>query len=301
MEIRDLQRVCGRLTEQIAELKRLHGETASARDRVVDTFSLLLNRFFGDKYTFDGSVFKVRRNNREMRRGSDRTLSDGEKAGLAFCYFLAQTHLKVNSIEDYEKLYFVFDDPVTSMSFDYVYTIIQTLKLLRIGKDGEIQFNLRSDLHRPKMLLLTHNNYFFNVSNANRIVQPGGLFQLVPGESEHELATQKAFATPHTLHLKAVHDVATGSNPADHTTPNSIRSVIEGVWKFCRPDFPNLEQFLGYLIGKHEIEIKSVMINDLSHGGKVGELLHDQEDIKQAAVDAIAVVRQFAEGQLKDL
>ena len=140
------------------------------------------------------------------------------------------------------------------MSFDYVYTIIQSLKLLRISKDGEIQFNLRSDQHRPKMLILTHNNYFFNVSNANKIVQPRGLFQLVPGESEHELASQKAFATPHTLHLKAVYDVANGTGRPDHTTPNSIRSVIEGIWKFCRPDISNLEQFIGYLIAEHEIE-----------------------------------------------
>ena len=301
LEIRELQRVCGQLTEEIADLKRLHGETAPARDRVVDAFTALLNRFFGDKYTFDGSAFKVRRNNKEMRRGSDRTLSDGEKAGLAFCYFLAQTHLKVNSIEDYEKLYFVFDDPVTSMSFDYVYTIIQSLKLLRISKDGEMQFNLRSDLHRPKMLILTHNNYFFNVSNANRIVRPRGLFQLVPGEREHELASQQAFATPHTLHLKAVHDVASGLSRADHTTANSIRSVVEGIWKFCRPDLSNLEEFLGYLISKHGIEIKSVMINDLSHGGKVADTLHDEQDIKQAAVDAVAVVKHFAKGQLKDL
>ena len=300
LEIRGLQSDCQQLTENIAELKRLHGETASARDRVVSTFSSLLKRFFGDKYTFDGAAFKVRRNNREMRRGSDRTLSDGEKAGLAFCYFLAQTHLKVNSVEDYERLYLVFDDPVTSMSFDYVYTIIQILKFLRISGEGEVQFNLRSDQYRPKMLILTHNNYFFNVSSANRVVKPHGLFQLVPGESEHQLASQEAFATPHTLHLKAVYDVAIGTGRADHTTPNSIRSVVEGIWKFCRPDFSNLEEFLGYLIGEHQIEIKSVLINDLSHGGKV-EFLHDEEDIKQAAVDAIAVVEQFAEGQLKDL
>jgi len=301
LKIRELESDCRKLDEDIVELKRLHGETASARDRVVSTFSALLKRFFGDKYTFDGTAFKVRRNNREMRRGSDRTLSDGEKAGLAFCYFLAQTHLRVNSIEDYEKLYFVFDDPVTSMSFDYVYTIIQSLKLLRISEDGEIQFNLRSDQHRPKMLILTHNNYFFNVSNANRVVQPPGLFQLVPGENKHELTSQRAFATPHALHLKAVYDVADGSRRADHTTPNSIRSVIEGIWKFCRPDFSNLEEFLGYLIGEHGIEIKSVLINDLSHGGKTADPPHDEEDIKQAAVDAIAVVGQFAKGQLKDL
>ena len=301
LEIRELQRDCGRLIEEVAELKRLHGETASARDRVVSTFSVLLKRFFGNKYTFDGTVFKVRRDNREMRRGSDRTLSDGEKAALAFCYFLAQTHLKVGSLEDYEKLFFVFDDPVTSMSFDYVYTIIQTLKLLRIDGDGKIQFSLRSGLHRPKMLILTHNNYFFNVSSANKVVQLPGLFQLIPGDTEHELASQKTFATPHTLHLKAVYDVANGSRRADHTTANSVRSVVEGIWKFCRPDFSNFEEFLGYLSSEHEIEIKSVLINDLSHGGKVADVLHDEEDIKQAAVDAIAVVRQFAAGQLKEL
>ena len=265
------------------------------------TFSALLERFFGDKYTFDGATFKVRRNNREMQRGSDRTLSDGEKAALAFCYFLAQTHLRVNSLDDYHKLYFVFDDPVTSMSFDYIYTIIQSLKLLRISADGEIQFNLRSDQYRPKMLILTHNNYFFNVSSANKVVRREGLFQLVPGESEHKLASQAGFATPHMLHLRDIHDVSTGARKANHTTSNSIRSVIEGIWKCCRPDLANLEEFLAYLIREHEIEMKSVMINDLSHGGKVADVLHDEQDIKRAAAEAVAVVSKFAEGQLKDL
>ena len=36
------------------------------------------------------------------------------------------------------------------------------------------------------------------------------------------------------------------------------------------------------------MEIKSVMINDLSHGGKMADVLHDEEDIKQAAEDAIS-------------
>ena len=75
------------------------------------------------------------------------------------------------------------------------------------------------------MLILTHNNYFFNVSNANKIVQPRGLFQLVPGESEHELTSQRVFATLHTLQLKAVYDVANGTRRPDHTT--QIQSVSD--------------------------------------------------------------------------
>ena len=61
---------------------------------------MLLKRFFGDKYSFDGGTFKVRRNNKEMLRGGDRTLSDGEKSAMAFCYFLAQTHLRVQSNDE---------------------------------------------------------------------------------------------------------------------------------------------------------------------------------------------------------
>lgn len=300
-EIRGLETECTSLSKEVEELKHSHGDSASARDRVASTFSLLLGRFFGAKYTFDSSSFKVRRNNREMRRGSDRTLSDGEKAVLAFCYFLAQTHLRVNELEDYRRLYFVFDDPVTSMSFDYIYTIIQTLKLLRINPDGEIQFNLKADQHRPKILILTHNNYFFNVASANRVVRSNGLFQLVQGEQTHELVSQAPFATPHMLQLRDVRDVASGTKRPDHTTPNSVRSVIEGIWKFCRPDFNHLEEFLGYLIQEHQMEIRSVLLNDLSHGGKVADFPHDEQDIRRAAEEAVAVVTKFAEGQVRNL
>lgn len=300
-EIKKLDELIKALAQEIASLKKTHGDTASARERVVETFSLLLKRFFGSKYSFDGATFKVRRNGKAMLRGSDRTLSDGEKSAMAFCYFLAQTHLRVESNDDYGKIYFVFDDPVTSMSFDYVYTIIQCLKLLRIGEDGEIQFNLESDLHRPKMLILTHNNYFFNVASTNNVVKSGGLFQLISGDISHDLKSQKGFATPHLLQLKDVLDVSEGNKDADHTTPNSIRSVVEGMWKFCRPDLPNFEAFVSFLIHDHQIEIKSVLINDLCHGGKFNDPPHDGEDIKKAAKEAIQVVRKFAEGQLNNL
>ena len=300
-EIRALTTNRSKLIADIALMKKTQGASVSARDRVVETFSMLLQRFFGDKYSFDGGTFKVRRNNKEMLRGGDRTLSDGEKSAMAFCYFLAQTHLRVQSNDEYEKIYFVFDDPVTSMSFDYVYSIIQCLKFLRISAEGEIQFSLESDLHKPKMLILTHNTYFFNVASMNRVVPSKGLYQLVSSSDCHELRSQGAFATPHLLQLKDVFDVSKGSKTADHTTPNSIRSVVESMWKFCRPDLQNFESFVRFLISDHNIEIKSVLINDLCHGGKFSDPPHNDEDIREAAKEAIAVVRKFAEGQIEDL
>ena len=297
-KIGDLEADCEVLSREIEQLKLAHGNAAPARDRVVQTFSRLLERFFGERYTFDGQAFKVQRNHKDMRRGSDRTLSDGEKAAMAFCYFLSQVHLRVSSVEDYKKVYFVFDDPVTSMSFDYVYEIVQCLKLLRITGDGDIQFNLNANLHKPKMLILTHNTYFYNVASTNSLVNAKGLFQLIPGPQSHSLASQEGFATPHALHLRDVRAVSDGTKTADHTTPNSIRAVVEGIWRFCRPDLNDFGKFVEFLISEHQMEIRSVLINDLSHGGKFADYPHDEEDVRRAAQEAVRVVETFAAGQL---
>jgi len=299
--LRKLSAEIPKLQMNLTALTNNYGEKASARERVADTFSMLLRRFFQDKYSFDKSNFKVRRNNKEMLRGGDRTLSDGEKSAMAFCYFIAQTHLRVESNDDYKKIYFVFDDPVTSMSFDYVYTIITCLKLLRIGDDGEIEFNLKSNPHKPKMLILTHNNHFYNVASTNNIVKAGALYQLVSGSAEHFLRSQKAFATPHMLQLKDVYDVSEKAVEPNHTTANSIRSVIEGMWKFCCPDKNNFGEFVKFLNDEHEIEIKSVLIQDLCHGGKFSDAPHIEEDILLASKEAILVVKKFAPGQLSGL
>lgn len=289
------------LQGEIDELRRTQGSKADARTRVAETFTFLLKRFFGAKYTFDSESFKVLREQKSMARGGDRTLSDGEKAVMAFCYFIAQSHLKVSSNDEYAKLYFVFDDPVNSMSFDYVYAIVQTLKLLRIGAAGELEFNPKSGSPRPRMLVLTHNNYFYNVASSNGAIPKSGLFQLVPGATQHSLASQKGFATPHQQQLKHVHDVSVGNVEPDFMTPNSIRSVVESMWKFCRPDVVDFGKFFEFLIDECDIELKSVLINDLSHGGKFDDPPHKAEDIVEAAREAIAVVERFAQGQLKYL
>ena len=82
-------------------------------------------------------------------------------------------------------------------------------------------------------------------------------------------------------------------------TPNSIRSVIEGMWKFCRPDIQDFEAFVKYLIRDHQIEIKSVLLNDLCHGGKFSDHPHQEAEIVEAATEALRVVETFARGQLK--
>ncbi|MCF6316209.1 MAG: AAA family ATPase [Marinosulfonomonas sp.] len=300
-ETRELAADLETLKVEIAELKKTHGETADARARVVDTFSLLLRQFFGEKYSFDGDAFSVRHKNLKMERGADRTLSDGEKSAMAFCYFIARTHLRVESNDDYQNVFFIIDDPVSSMSFDYVYAIAQCLKQLRISADGEIKFVQEGNVTRPRMLILTHNTYFYNVVASNGVVKPSGLFQLVSGPDSHSLSCQNKVASPHSLQLKDVFAIAEGNKSPDHTTANSIRSVIESMYKFCRPDLADAGGFIEYLMRGFNFKIKSILINGLSHGGKFSDPPHKEEDLVDAAKEAIKVVEKFTVGQIKNL
>ena len=153
-----------------------------ARERVAETFELLLREFFAKKYFFDKTGFVLKRGDREMARGPHRTLSDGEKTAIAFCYFIACIHKKVETGGDYKKLFLVFDDPVTSMSYDFVFTIAQTLKNLNLSEQGEISINPGKidgiKFWRPELLLLTHSSYFFNISVTNRVVEGNAAFAL---------------------------------------------------------------------------------------------------------------------------
>ncbi|RCK32755.1 hypothetical protein TH9_13715 [Thalassospira xiamenensis] len=174
-EITNIEKLRMAVQEKRTELsaQEMSGLKADAKERVCDTFELLLRQFFADKYIFDREKFVLKRGTSEMARGPHRTLSDGEKTAIAFCYFVASIHKRVEKSSDYQKLFLVFDDPVTSMSYDFIFTITQTLKNLSISKQGDISTNpslIKDNSHvRPELIILTHSSYFFNISRTNRV------------------------------------------------------------------------------------------------------------------------------------
>ena len=69
--------------------------------------------------------------------------------------------------------------------------------------------------------------------------------------------------------------------------------------RFCRPDKShNLSDFITFLAGDPDFQIKSVLINSLSHGTYYDET-PSPDDLKLACEEAIAVVKRFAIGQLE--
>ncbi len=299
--LRNLNKATEAKHKERSEIEKAAPST-NAKDRVAETFALLLKEFFADKYIFDSKEFILKRGDKEMERGPHRTLSDGEKTAIAFCYFVACIHRKVTSNSDYRKLFLVFDDPVTSMSYDFVFSIAQTLKNLSISDQGEVSINPAkidgNKNKRPDLLVLTHSSYFFNISRTNSVIKKDATFSLYKDGSTHKLAHLPSYVAPFEQQLEHVYHVANGVAP-DHSTGNAIRQVLEAVGRFCRPDKSHdLSNFITFLAGDEEFQIKSVLINSLSHGTYYDET-PSPEDLKLACEETIAVVERFAIGQLE--
>ena len=278
--------------------------SSNARSRVADTFELLLREFFGTKYVFDKNAFTLRRGDHEMKRGPHRTLSDGEKTAIAFCYFVACVHRKVTSNSDYHRLFLIFDDPVTSMSYEFVFAIAQTLKNLNMSDQGQISINPGSidgmKHFRPKLLILTHSSYFFNISLTNKVIDGNAAFALLSEKDQHTIVPLNKYVAPFQSQLRDIYDIAQGGQ-ADHSTGNAIRSVLEAVGRFCRPDKSgSLSEFVQYLAGEEGISVKSVLINSLCHGTYYEETM-PPDDLKLACEETLAVVARYAAGQLEIL
>ena len=68
------------------------------------------------------------------------------------------------------------------MSYDFVFSIAQTLKNLSVSKQGEVSINPSvidgNTKMRPNLLILTHSSYFFNISFTNKVVQENAAFAL---------------------------------------------------------------------------------------------------------------------------
>ncbi|WP_167647443.1 AAA family ATPase [Mameliella alba] len=287
--------------DELVELEKSSPST-KARDRVADTFELLLKEFFADKYVFDRTKFVLKRGEQEMSRGPHRTLSDGEKTAIAFCYFIACLHRKVVANSDYRKLFLVFDDPVTSMSYDFVFSISQTLKNLSISDQGDISTNPGKidgqKCVRPDLLVLTHSSYFFNISRTNAVIKPEATFSLHGDGATHKLVHLKNYVAPFEQQLEHVYRVANGQYP-DHSTGNAIRSVLEAIGRFCRPDkSQSVQDFIAFLASEDGFSVKSILINSLCHGTYYDES-PPPDDLKLACTETLLIVERYAIGHIE--
>ncbi len=101
------------------------------KDCFFNTLEHFLNAYFNGKYIIDRDTFEVKFRNESIGTSAQKVLSEGEKSIVAFCYFLASVHLIVERSSDYNRLFFVIDDPTVGMDAHYINKTAQLINELR--------------------------------------------------------------------------------------------------------------------------------------------------------------------------
>ena len=283
-----------KLIEKTTELEKLQAEIIqkeqqariSKREKVYETLDSSLNRFFNGKYQIDKDTFQIKFLGNMVGENASSILSDGEKSIVAFCWYLAETHTIVNSEDDYNKLFFVIDDPISSMDFHFVYAVAQAIR------DIKSTFGIAG---HERVWIYTHNNEFFSIVMRNNILAHA--FMMKPGSIQpfnHKLLL------PYENHLLDLAEIASGIKTPNHTTGNSIRHVIETVSKFENPGIS-----LDTYVRDHEMLSKDSCIfslcQDLSHGNVRMEPPYSEDVLREAAKIVIEFIRANYPGQLKGI
>ena len=168
-----------------------------------------------------------------------------------FAFFLANIHGVVENESDYNRLFLVIDDPVSSMDFNYVYNVAQAIR--NIKKEPEIG--------RIRYLVLTHNMEFMSILVRNKIVSKKFLL------SDGAISDFKDdYVMPYTANLLDIYKVSIGGMKPIHTIPNQIRHVLETTYRF-EGSCGGFDDYIlnNEILGKNGCLYS--LIEDHSHGG----------------------------------
>lgn len=260
----------------------------SKKKIVVDTFNTLIQFIFSDKYTFDKDNNHLKFKEHSLKTSAHDVLSDGEKNVIAFCYYVAETHTLINDEFDYDKLFFIIDDPISSMDFHYTYSLCRILERLH-------EYFEYSNRKKLRFILLTHNIEFMSILLRNNVIQKK--YVLTPGKFKE---LKKELVMPYHEHLSDIYKIANNTQEPTHTTPNSMRHVLETIAKFEAPS-----QDLVVFVDKNDI-LKNCsslynMIQDLSHGIVRSQSAISPDMIKQACRTILNFINTKYKGQIDNI
>ncbi|MEQ9306003.1 MAG: AAA family ATPase [Marinoscillum sp.] len=249
-EILSLEKEANQLTIEIREKE--FQEKKSKKELFVESLTSLLNTFFQGKYDFDESGMSLIFKGTTLNENAIHILSEGERNIVAFCYYLAEVHKMVENEEDYQKVFFIIDDPISSLDFNYVYAIARIIKTL----------NNWVNTQRTRYIILSHSIEFISILRRNGSIN-NNIFLL---DNQEITRIDDNFMMPYNGHLRDVIKVAEGKVPLTHTIGNSLRHIIETLQQFESPG-QRLETYFENNAILKENGFLFTLMQDTSHGG----------------------------------
>lgn len=320
IKIRELEQTREASDAKRIELEEKYNKGITARQKISENFNKLISLFFPGKYHFDRNDFSVSLKNDYKPENISNVFSDGEKTIVAFCYFLSSVYKDIKNIRELDDLYLILDDPINSVSSDYIYKVAEILKYLCIDQNGNLilvpagndRDKKRDNDHTDKKdndqrgenyrqvpwLIFTHSSLFFNICVNGRVVDKNAAFVMSEKLETHEIKRVAKYFSNFEKQLRHIQDVTNTRKP-EHYTANAIRSVLETVSSFCYPD-ATLTDFLNLYSKKYGVLSKVIIINDLSHG-RFEEGYTPDNDLVECCKYAIEIVKEYAPGRVKNI
>lgn len=152
-EMKEIEKQGKENTDNIKELR----DQISNIDETIDSINLRLkilgiNGFCIKKHNINKDMYIISRSEKTENNDVYKSLSEGEKTLVTFLYFLECCKGKTDKNDtDVRDNFIVIDDPISSLSHNYVYDIASIIHHEIIKKETT-----------KKVLILTHNLYFFH-------------------------------------------------------------------------------------------------------------------------------------------
>jgi wobble nucleotide-excising tRNase len=284
--VESISKLDGEILKLESEIKiKKEQQKISKKDKVASTVKSVLKFFFSEKYTLDEKSFRLVLNKKILNEGQAKeVLSAGEKNVIAFAYYLGDVHLKIESEDDYSKLFLIIDDPISSMDFNHVYSLCGVLRNLKDIINNE----------RDRFIIFTHNIEFMRVLVGNNIATKSLVLK------NGEIAEfNNNLTVPYINHLLDIYRVSKRKIKPTHTTPNSIRHVIETLSKFenLKDSTDSIDKFIKDFIPDDSKTY--TLIQDLSHGGwRTEQAPIHEDDFVDVCSSIIEMVDKKYKGQI---
>ncbi|MGE4509479.1 MAG: AAA family ATPase [Sulfurimonadaceae bacterium] len=152
-----------------------------------------------------------------------KSLSEGEKMIISFLYFVELCKGKENETEEIQNKIVVIDDPISSLSHNYIFNIAQLIKKEFFETSNYLQ-----------IFVLTHSMYFFHELCKIHNKKDKKLFRIVRGNDKSSSILemlQDEIQNDYQAYWKILKDHENG-NAHDNILANAMRNILENFFGF---------------------------------------------------------------------
>ncbi len=170
---------------------------------------------------FEDKFYRIVRDNES--KPEFKSLSEGEKMIISFLYFVELCKGKESETEEIQNKIIVIDDPISSLSHNYIFNVAQLIKKEFFETSNYLQ-----------VFVLTHSMYFFHELCKIHNKKDKKLFRVVRGNDKSSSIlemTQDEIQNDYQAYWKILKDHENG-NAHDNILANAMRNILENFFGF---------------------------------------------------------------------